>query len=97
VALRRLINMITGLAVNRDPQSIRNDTQMNVRTDTQRGDAAFLEQATVQSALQSSCVVTWRGFTTTASLATDEPLQAGMQVWVIKADDGTLLIVGSVK
>jgi len=97
MAIRRLVNMMTGFAVNRDPQAVRNDQTLGVRADTQRGEAAFLETATVQSPGQGDAIVTWRNLTTNASIATDEPLVAGMLVWVIKADNGKLLILGSVK
>lgn len=93
MAIRRLINIIEGLTVNRDSQGIRNDQQSGVLTTQVATD--FLIRARVESVSQSNVVISTEQGSTTAALATDEPLQAGQNVWAIKADDGTFLVLGS--
>ena len=41
--------------------------------------------------------VSFRGQVTKAVMATDEPLKPDQRVWLLTANDGTLVVLGSVK
>lgn len=94
MAVRRLINVIEALAIGKNPQSIRGGQQFGVQNAQQN--AVFLVRARVESAGQSSVVISTQEGSSTASLATDEPLRAGQTVWACKTDDGAWLVLGSI-
>lgn len=92
--IRRLFNMVR--AIDQNAQAARNDEQTQVLAQRQVN-FAFMEQGTVLAAQQGTATVSFQGTTVQADLATDEPLQAGMQVWILQADDKSFVILGSVK
>lgn len=94
MAVRRLINMIEGLAVNKDAQSIRGDRQFDVNTETTKQD--FLFRGRVESIGQNVCSVSTPDGTSQAVMATDEPLQVGQPVWVCRSDAGEFIVLGSI-
>jgi hypothetical protein len=96
MAIRRLVNMINGLAVNRDIASIRNDQGAASPVNPTTSSSEFMIRGRVESTSQQTVTVSTQDGSETAQLATDEPFQAGQMVWCIRADDGTLVVVGSI-
>lgn len=94
MAVRRLINVIEALAVGKNPQALRGSAQFGVNSPQEN--TAFLVRARVESVSQASCVISTVEGSSTASLATDEPLLAGQNVWACKTDDGSWLVLGSI-
>ncbi len=94
MAVRRLFNMIQ--AIDRNAQAARNDEQNFIRAE-QQTNLAFMEQGVVQSTQQSTVTVTFQGSVVTADLATDEPLVPGQSVWIMQADNKSIVVLGSVK
>lgn len=95
MAVRRLINMIDGLAANKDVRAVRGDQQLFIPSASQQPQD-FLMRGRVESASQDAVIVSTDSGSGQATLATDENLQAGQPVWVVKADDGTLVVLGSI-
>ncbi len=92
MAVRRLINMINGIAVNKNVALIRGDASVGARQDTISD--AFIFRARVESVTQDTIQVSTINGSEGASLATDEPFQPGQMVWVLRADDGSLVVLG---
>jgi len=99
VTVRRIANTVQGLAVSQDPGSIRNDrqAQTNPGSVAQGGGAAFFDVGTVKTISGTHLTVSFRGQVTKAVMATDEPLKPDQRVWLLTANDGTLVVLGSVK
>lgn len=78
-------------------QNLRADRLQQVDT-TAAAPPPFVQIADVLSVNATSGAVVQFGFTqVTARAANDEPLEAGMQVWVSQTDDGSYILHGSVK
>ena len=98
MTVRRIVNTVQGLAVSQDPGSIRNDRQTQTNPgNASGGAAAFFDVGTVKTISGTHLTVSFRGQVTKAVMATDEPLKPDQRVWLLTANDGTLVVLGSVK
>lgn len=94
--IRRLINLFDGFAVGSDPSSVRPDNPTPPRF-LNGAQLNLIGEGTVQEVGELRAFVLVKGLEIPVLMATDEPLRAGMRVWVSRTVAGDYVCHGSVK
>lgn len=102
MAIRRLYNAFKGFAS--DPRFLRADSitppesGAMTRPNTYGSPGAFTDKALVLAvSAREGAIIQYRALVVDATQATDEPLRAGQEVYISRTNDGTYIILGTVK